>query len=118
MRKKIDNSRIGATVQVQEDIISQTISEAKNTSIIISGLEKEVFFLQRKGYIVTKNIDTLNTQQENPKHNKEIFLLILTIILILLFSFVSLYFITLIFIVLSLHILFKTQAVSGLSQQL
>lgn len=118
VNQKIHRSRIGSTVQVQKDIISQTISEAKNTKIIISGLEKEIFFLQRKGYIITKSPSKWEIKPEDPKHNKEVILLILTIILLLLFSFVSLYFFTLIFIVLSLHILFQTQALSGISQQL
>jgi hypothetical protein len=35
-------------VQVERELIAQTIAQAKVTKIVVTGLEKEKFFLQRK----------------------------------------------------------------------
>jgi len=107
--KKIKESRIGSEVAVAIETINASISEAKNTPLLLQGLEKEDFFLQRKWYIFSKTPDLNQDIKEEVKNNTDISLFILMLIILAIFSFISIYFIALVPILLSVHIIFGSR---------
>ncbi len=108
VEKKIKNSRIGKTVLVKSSLIQETIAEAKNTPVIISWLEKEPFFLQRKWYILSKSDLTSIEQTHDTKNNNDVVLLVLTLIILWVFSLISLYFLALVPVLIALHTLLES----------
>jgi len=107
--EKIKKSRIWWEVNVHSEIIIQSITEAKNTKLLVQGLEKEDYFLQRKWYIFSKTPNTTHENKEIKSNNNDISLFIIMLIILCVFSFVSLYFVALIPALLAIHILLKSK---------
>lgn len=108
VEKKIKSSRIGRTVLVNPSLIESTIKEAKSTPIIISGLEREKFFLQRKWYILSKSDISQIEQTPDKKNYNDIILLVITLFILWAFSLVSLYFLAFIPVLFGLHALLES----------